>query len=110
MSQSKPASGQEIKISEKTIKKIILPPDFEVVLLNDDFTPMEFVKHVLVGIFHHTYEKAEILTFKIHNEGSAVAGKYRKNIAETKIEQLNVYAESEGHPLKGEIRPFVSSK
>lgn len=76
------------------------PPLYKVLLLNDDFTPMEFVVKVLEGIFHLDREQATRVMLKVHNEGVGVAGIYSRDIAETKVQQVTEYARSQQHPLQ----------
>jgi ATP-dependent Clp protease adaptor protein ClpS len=85
-----------------------LPPDYVVLLLNDDFTPMDFVVQVLCGIFHHSEEKAVQLMMDVHQKGKATVGQYRKDIAETKQFQVMDYAAHFGHPLKCVIEPLAN--
>ena len=75
------------------------PPMFKVLLLNDDYTPMEFVVHVLEVFFGMEREKAVQLMLAVHTTGSAVVGIYPRDIAETKSEQVNHYARENEHPL-----------
>ena len=76
------------------------PKLYKVVLLNDDFTTMEFVIEVLQVFFSMSTEQAMQIMLKVHNEGSAVCGLYPKDIAETKVAQVVGYATQHGHPLK----------
>jgi len=75
------------------------PPMFKVILLNDDYTPMEFVVHILENFFGMNREKATGVMLVVHSEGSAVVGIYPRDIAETKSEQVNAYAQENNHPL-----------
>lgn len=77
------------------------PPKFhKVILLNDDFTTMEFVIEVLKTFFSMSQERATQVMLQIHNEGSAVCGLYPKDIAETKVSQVTAFAKQHGHPLR----------
>lgn len=76
------------------------PKLYKVLLLNDDYTTMEFVIEVLQGIFSMGQEQATQVMLKVHNEGSAVCGLYPRDIAETKVSQVTVYATQRGHPLR----------
>ena len=69
-------------------------------LLNDDFTTMEFVIEVLRIYFSKTTEQATQIMLKVHNEGSAVCGVYTKDVAETKVEQVSAFSTQHGHPLR----------
>jgi len=75
------------------------PPMYRVLLLNDDFTPMDFVVLVLKRYFHKTTEQATRIMLDVHYEGAGVAGIYTSEIAETKVSVVNDFARSEGHPL-----------
>ncbi|MFZ5484137.1 MAG: ATP-dependent Clp protease adapter ClpS [Pseudomonadota bacterium] len=77
------------------------PPSlFKVLLLNDDFTPMEFVIEVLERFFAMDREKATRVMLKVHNEGVGLAGVYPKDIAETKVDQVIGHAREHQHPLQ----------
>ena len=76
---------------------------FKVLLLNDDYTPMEFVVHVLEVFFRMDYEKAWQIMMAVHTTGSAVVGIFPRDIAETKSEQVNQYAQENNHPLKSTV-------
>jgi ATP-dependent Clp protease adaptor protein ClpS len=76
------------------------PPLYKVLLLNDDYTPMEFVVKVLEGIFFLSREQATLVMLKVHNEGVGVAGVYPRDVAETKVHQVTEFARSQQHPLQ----------
>jgi ATP-dependent Clp protease adaptor protein ClpS len=76
------------------------PPMYKVILLNDDYTTMEFVIEVLQTIFAMERERATQIMLKIHNEGSAVCGVYSRDVAETKVAQVSAFAKQNGHPLR----------
>jgi ATP-dependent Clp protease adaptor protein ClpS len=75
------------------------PPQYKVVMLNDDFTPMEFVVQVLQQFFRHTREKAVQIMLHVHQQGRGVAGVFPAEIAETKTAQVNAYSRKHQHPL-----------
>ena len=79
------------------------PPMYKVILMNDDYTPMEFVIHILENFFSLEREKATQIMLKVHTEGSAVVGIFPKDIAETKSEQVNNYSQENSHPLMSVI-------
>ena len=79
--------------------KLKRPPMYKVILLNDDYTPMEFVVHVLEAFFAMDREKATQIMLAVHTQGSAVVGVFPRDIAETKSEQVNQYAQENNHPL-----------
>ena len=75
------------------------PPMYKVLLLNDDYTPREFVVHVLEVFFSMDREKATQIMLTVHTQGAAVVGIFPRDIAETKSEQVNQYAQENQHPL-----------
>lgn len=81
------------------------PKRFKVVFLNDDYTTMEFVVHVLESIFHRSPAEAAAIMLKIHNNGQGIAGIYTRDVAETKVEQTIGLARQEGHPLMLAMEP-----
>ena len=84
--------------------KLKKPPLFKVMLLNDDYTPMEFVVEVLQMFFGMNREKATQVMLAVHTTGSATCGVYPRDIAETKSEQVNQYAQENHHPLVSTIQ------
>lgn len=76
------------------------PPFYKVMLLNDDYTPMDFVISVLEGIFRKSHAEAVELMLTVHTKGQAVAGRYTKDVAETKIDQVVQYARMNDYPLQ----------
>lgn len=81
------------------------PPMYKVIMLNDDYTPMEFVVDVLETFFGMNREKATQVMLKVHTEGKAVCGIYSRDVAETKAAQVMKCAQEHQHPLKCEIEP-----
>ena len=75
------------------------PPLFKVVLLNDDFTPMEFVVDLLMRFFQKSLESATQIMLNIHHSGMGTCGIYPREIAETKVMQVNRHARNNDHPL-----------
>jgi len=75
------------------------PPLYKVLLLNDDFTPMEFVVIVLQQFFGMDRERAMRIMLQVHTEGSGVCGVFPKDVAATKVEQVVSYARQHQHPL-----------
>lgn len=81
------------------------PPLYAVVLMNDDYTPMDFVIEILQQYFALNLDQATQVMLTVHYEGKGVAGVYPRDIAETKANQVNNYARSQGHPLLCQIEP-----
>jgi ATP-dependent Clp protease adaptor protein ClpS len=79
--------------------KLRPPSLYKVLLLNDDFTPMEFVIVVLQKFFAMNREQATLIMLKVHNEGRGLCGIYPRDIAASKVEQVTAYARQHQHPL-----------
>lgn len=79
--------------------KLEKPPLYKVVLINDDYTPMDFVVDVLRSFFHMNIEKATQIMLKVHTEGKGVCGVFSKDLAETKAAQVNGYSRECEQPL-----------
>lgn len=83
------------------VKPVLMPPPpYKVVLVNDDFTPMDFVVLVLRRFFYMGVEGATRIMLQVHTEGKGVCGVFTRDVAETKVAQVNRYARSHSHPLK----------
>ena len=80
--------------------KVKTPPLFRVMLLNDDYTPMDFVVIVLQQFFSLSRDKATQIMLKVHREGSGVCGVYPRDVAATKVEQVLGFARQHQHPLR----------
>ena len=80
--------------------KVKLPPMYKVLLLNDDYTPMEFVVLVLQKFFGMNRERATQVMLKVHREGMGVCGVYPRDVASTKVQQVAAYARKHQHPLQ----------
>jgi ATP-dependent Clp protease adaptor protein ClpS len=79
--------------------KLHMPPLYKVVMLNDDFTPMEFVIEVLMTFFHMDMEKASQIMLAVHTQGRAVCGVFTRDVAETKAALVVDFARENQHPL-----------
>lgn len=88
--------GVAVETSKPKLKR---PPMFKVLLLNDDYTPMEFVVLVLESFFKMDREKATQIMLNVHTRGVGVCGVYTKDVAETKVAQVNEFSRSHQHPL-----------
>jgi len=76
------------------------PPMFQVLLLNDDYTPMEFVVAIIQEYFNKDRETATQIMLKVHRDGKGMCGVYPKDIASTKVELVLTHARKAGHPLQ----------
>jgi ATP-dependent Clp protease adaptor protein ClpS len=92
--------GQGAVVAERRVAKTKPPSLYQVVMLNDDYTPMEFVVMVLQHYFQRDLETATHIMLKIHHEGRGVCGVYPKDIAATKVELVLAAARRDGHPLQ----------
>jgi len=87
-------------LQQDTQTIVVEPKKYNVFLLNDDYTSMEFVVNVLVYIFHHNQTDATKIMMDIHNNGKGLCGSYTFDIAQTKINQVHSKAKEDGFPLK----------
>ena len=93
------------KVKIKILKqKLKIPNRFEVILLNDDYTSMEFVVEVLKKFFHKEFLAAEAIMLKIHIDGEAVCGTYSYDVAQTKVSQVIGYSRKNDQPLMCVLR------
>ena len=95
-----PDDGQGSVVAERKTQRTQPPRMYQVVMLNDDFTPMEFVVMVLQEYFKRDLETATQIMLKIHHEGRGVCGVYTKDVAATKVELVLAAARRGGHPLQ----------
>jgi ATP-dependent Clp protease adaptor protein ClpS len=104
--QHKPAEddGGSVVLERLTLRT--QPPQmYQVVMLNDDYTPMEFVVVVIQEFFNKDRETATQIMLKIHLDGKAVCGVYSRDVAATKVEQVQAAARQAGHPLQCVCEP-----
>jgi ATP-dependent Clp protease adaptor protein ClpS len=92
--------GEGVVMAEKQEQRVEPPKLYQVVMLNDDYTPMEFVVLVLQEYFLHDIETATQIMLKIHHEGRGICGVYSKDVAATKVELVQAAAKRAGHPLQ----------
>ncbi len=90
-------------VEEISKPKLQKPPMYKVMLLNDDYTPMEFVVEILQMFFNMNREKATQIMLAVHTNGKAACGIFTRDVAETKSAQVNQYAQDNNHPLISEI-------
>lgn len=92
------ATNTDLETKERV--KIKYPKKYKVLLLNDDYTSMEFVIDVLISIFHKSYEQAQVIMLEIHEQTKGICGVYTYEIAETKVMQVHKKARENGFPLR----------
>ncbi len=92
--------GEETGTATKTRTKTQRPPMYKVMLLNDDYTPMEFVVHVLERFFGMSHAQAFEIMLTVHKKGLAVVGVFSYEVAETKVAQVMDFARRHQHPLQ----------
>jgi ATP-dependent Clp protease adaptor protein ClpS len=93
------------QVVEKAPAKTAPPPMYQVVLLNDDYTPMEFVVKVLQKFFGKSHEEATRIMLQVHHEGRGICGVYPRDVAATRIAQVAQYARARQHPLQCVMEP-----
>jgi len=96
LQQQFPDDGVTLQEAKPKLKK---PPMYKVILLNDDYTPMDFVVHILEAFFAINRENATHIMLNVHTKGKGVCGVYTRDIAETKVAQVNDYSRQNQHPL-----------
>lgn len=87
-------------LDTQTVTKLKVPSLYKVIILNDDYTPMEFVIQVLTEIFNKSQAEATKLTMDVHTAGRGICGVYSKEVAEQKVIETNNAAKTYKHPLK----------
>jgi ATP-dependent Clp protease adaptor protein ClpS len=95
-----PDAGTVGRVVTKPRDKTQKPSMYKVLLLNDDYTPMEFVVHVLERFFSKSQEDATRIMLHVHNHGVGICGVYTYEIAETKVSQVMDFARQHQHPLQ----------
>jgi len=100
MSDYTPSPVDEGELLERTDKKVKPPEMYKVVLLNDDYTPRDFVTEILMQVFHKSREDAGRIMLSAHTAGKAVVGLYTYDIATTKVTQAHKLAKEFEFPLK----------
>ena len=105
LSPSTPAGGDSV-VLERRPEKVKPPQMYQVVLLNDDYTPMEFVVVVIQEFFNKDRETATQIMLKIHLDGKGVCGVFSKDVAATKVDQVTEAARKHGHPLQCVSEPL----
>ena len=90
---------EDIQISPEK-QKTKLPSIYKVIILNDDYTPMEFVVYTIQNVFKKSHDEATRIMLKIHTEGQGICGMFPLEIAETKMKQVLNLAKEHQHPLQ----------
>lgn len=100
-SKQLPGAGDEDGLVVQEAKpQLKAPPFYKVLLLNDDYTPMDFVVRLLEIFFSMSPERATQVMLQVHTQGVGVCGIYTRDIAETKVVQVNEFSKEHHHPLK----------
>ncbi len=94
--RNEPQGPEEAEAEKPSLQQ---PPRYKVVLLNDDYTPMDFVVEVLQRFFNKDRSQATQIMLHVHTQGKGVCGVYSRDVAETKVSQVNDYAREHEHPL-----------
>ena len=92
-----------VVLLQKTKPRLKRPPLYKVFLLNDDYTPMDFVVHILEVFFSMSRENATRIMLEVHTHGKGICGIYTHEIAETKVSLVNSYSRENQHPLLCEM-------
>jgi len=98
--------GSDALVLERRPEKVKPPQMYQVVLLNDDYTPMEFVVVIIQEFFNKDRETATQIMLKIHLDGKGVCGVFSKDVAATKVDQVTEAARKNGHPLQCVSEPL----
>lgn len=100
---NEPFSDDGSIATQEASPKLKKPPMYRVILLNDDYTPMEFVVEVLMIFFSMTQEQATQVMLAVHTQGKGDCGVFSRDVAETKAAQVNQYSRDNKHPLLCEV-------
>ena len=100
-----PNEEHDLQLVEENLNEIKPPLMYKVILINDDYTPMEFVINTLIRFFHHNEEKAIQIMLDVHTQGKGICGVYTCDVAETKAMAVNSFARQNKHPLLCKVEP-----
>jgi ATP-dependent Clp protease adaptor protein ClpS len=103
---TKTTEGSDAVVLERRAQRTVPPQMYQVLMLNDDYTPMEFVVMVIQEFFSKDREAATQIMLKIHLDGKAVCGVYSRDVAATKVDQVLDAARQAGHPLQCVSEPI----
>ncbi|MDZ4727169.1 MAG: ATP-dependent Clp protease adapter ClpS [Leptospira sp.] len=102
-SNKKSGTQDDVQVLEKQKVKLKKPSRYKVILINDDYTPQEFVVWVLANVFRRSIEESRKIMWTAHTTGTAVCGVYPLDIAQTKVQEVHMYADEAGHPLQCQL-------
>jgi ATP-dependent Clp protease adaptor protein ClpS len=105
LSKAGKTAGGATELAPATRQETKKPPLYRVLFHNDDYTTMEFVVSILIGVFHHSEASAFEIMMHVHTNGRGVAGVYTKEVAETKVAQTLALARKHEYPLEVTIEP-----
>lgn len=105
MSDQRPRGQEDLDSDVLVEDQVATPRLYKVLLLNDDYTPMEFVVEVLRRFFSKSETDAHNIMLQIHHQGAGIAGLYQYDIAESKVSQVNQFSRTHNHPLKTVMSP-----
>jgi ATP-dependent Clp protease adaptor protein ClpS len=91
-------TGEEVRTGTRA--DVREPHMYKVLLLNDDYTTMEFVVSILMNVFHKSHQEATHIMLNVHRRGSGLCGVYTRDVAETKVERVHSLARENGYPLR----------
>lgn len=98
MAENRPDLQEELEVDRET--RLVEPPMYRVYLINDDYTPMDFVVDILMTVFRQSQEKATQTMLHVHHQGKGLCGVYTYEVAETKVDTVHELAEENGYPLR----------
>ncbi len=104
MPDRRPGDLSDLDVQEAK-PEVALPPLYKVVILNDDYTPMDFVVQVLERFFNKNREEATRIMLHVHQRGVGVCGVYTREVAETKVRQVTIFSGENQHPLQCTLEP-----
>ncbi|BCS95949.1 ATP-dependent Clp protease adapter protein ClpS [Desulfoluna limicola] len=98
MAENHPDLQEELEVDRET--RLEEPPMYRVYLINDDYTPMDFVVDILMTVFRKSREDANAIMLLVHHQGKGLCGVYTYEVAETKVDTVHEIAEESGYPLR----------
>lgn len=88
------------QVNSVAVPQLVKPSMYKIVILNDDYTPLDFIAFTLTKFFHKSHQESTAIALQIHAQGSAICGCFTKDVAETKSALVQDYARKSQHPLK----------